>query len=153
MSKLKEFVKKLASKFSTPVKPLAADVFEEKSQSDTKRDLKMKLDIKIDDSVFKESINNLQNEVKKLTMSLDRIKNTYYEIEQKQKIDRLKKIQNKTRSSRIKKKLQKRIDTYVIHEIDVSENVVALVWFDKEEEDWILEDITIAEFVHNAEFI
>lgn len=45
------------------------------------------------------------------------------------------------------------IDTYVIHEIDVSENVVALVWFDEGEEDWILEDITIAEFVHNAEFI
>ncbi|WP_440110136.1 hypothetical protein [Paenibacillus sp. QZ-Y1] len=45
------------------------------------------------------------------------------------------------------------IDTYEINEIDVSENVVALVWFDIEEQDWILEDITIAEFVHNAEFI
>lgn len=45
------------------------------------------------------------------------------------------------------------IDTYEIHEIDVSENIVALVWFDEEEKDWILEDITISEFVQNAEFI
>lgn len=112
MSKFKDLINKVASKFSTPVKPLAAEVFEEETKSDVKSNLKEKFNIEIDDSIFKESIDKLQGAIHKFTLNLDRIKTTYYETEQKQKLVRLQKIQSKTKSKRIKKKLQKRIDTY-----------------------------------------
>ncbi|MNK43744.1 hypothetical protein D3C87_624610 [compost metagenome] len=49
------------------------------------------------------------------------------------------------------------INTYIVEEIDVSENCVSLTWLDEEAEDEdddrILEIITIAEFVQNAQFV
>jgi len=49
--------------------------------------------------------------------------------------------------------LPKHISTYKIYSIDVSENVVCLSWLDEEEDDWILEDVTIKQFIEHAEFI
>ncbi|MFE6075688.1 hypothetical protein ACFVQB_14545 [Paenibacillus sp. NPDC057886] len=109
MSKFKEFIKKVASKFSTPVKPLAAEVFEEESNLDIKNNLKEKLNIQIEDLSFKDSFEKLKEAINKFTINVDRIKSIHQENEE---INKLQKIKFKTKSSRIKKKIQKRIDTY-----------------------------------------
>ncbi|WP_431785868.1 hypothetical protein [Paenibacillus lactis] len=49
--------------------------------------------------------------------------------------------------------LPRYINTYQIEYIDVSENNVCLSWLDEDENDRILEDITIKQFVENAEFV
>ncbi|PYY28255.1 hypothetical protein [Paenibacillus illinoisensis] len=48
--------------------------------------------------------------------------------------------------------LPRTIEKYEIDEIDFSENVVLLRWYDGDAQDWILEDISISDFVRNAEF-
>ncbi|WP_145413385.1 hypothetical protein [Paenibacillus xylanexedens] len=113
MSKFKEFIKKVKNKFSTPVKPLAAEVFEEdKFKIDMQGNVKasdMKINVSIADEV---NIEGLKYKVDQLIIDSMHIPNMFEVILKEQKIKQLRKIQNETKSSRIKKKIQKRIDTY-----------------------------------------
>jgi hypothetical protein len=43
-------------------------------------------------------------------------------------------------------------EKYEIEDIDFSENIVLLRWYDGDAQVWIQEDITISDFVQNAEF-
>lgn len=113
MSKFKEFIKKVASKFSTPVKPLAAEVFEEeKFKIDVQGNVKasdLKMNVSVADEV---EIEGLKYKVDQLIVDSMSIPKMIEVILKEQKIKHLRKIQIKTKSTRIKKKIQKRIDTY-----------------------------------------
>ncbi|WP_440110172.1 hypothetical protein [Paenibacillus sp. QZ-Y1] len=113
MSKFKEFIKKVASKFSTPVKPLAVDVFEEdKFKIDMQGNVKaseLKMNVSVTDEV---DIEGLKYKVDQLIIDSMYIPKMIEVILKEQKIKQLRKIQSKTNSNRIKKKIQKRIDTY-----------------------------------------
>jgi hypothetical protein len=113
MSKFKEFIKKVTSKFSTPVKPLAAEVFEEeKIKIDAKGNVKvgnLEMGVSILD---KADMEGLKDKVSQLIIDSMYIPKMCEVIIKEQKIKQLRNILTKTKSNRIKKKLQKRIDTY-----------------------------------------
>ncbi|WP_091014419.1 MULTISPECIES: hypothetical protein [Paenibacillus] len=113
MSKFKEFIKKVASKFSTPVKPSTEKVFEgEKFKIDAQGNVKasdLKMSVTVADEV---DIEGLKYKVNQLIIDSMYIPKMIEVILNEQKIKQLRKIQNKTKSTRIKQKLQKRIDTY-----------------------------------------
>ncbi|MCP1185018.1 hypothetical protein [Paenibacillus sp. 1781tsa1] len=113
MSKFKEFIKKVASKFSTPVKPLAAEVFkEEKFKIDTQGNVKasdLKLNVTVSGEVEAEG---LKYKVDQLIVDWRSVEKMVKAIEKGYKIKQLQSILTKTKSNRIKKKIQKRINTY-----------------------------------------
>jgi|GEM_PF-5486650 len=113
MNKFKEFIKKVASKFSTPVKPLVAEVFvEDKFRIDIQGNVKaseLKMNVTVSDEV---EVEGLKYKVDQLIVDSLYIPKMIEVILNEQKIEQLHKIQRKTKSSRIKKKIQKRIDTY-----------------------------------------
>ncbi|PIH59102.1 hypothetical protein [Paenibacillus sp. LK1] len=118
MSKFKAFIKKVASKFSTPVKPLAAEVFKED---------KFKMDIEGNVKANKLHVSWYGDQVAKAeTWSSGEVEGLppqepqfliwnnqkTSEILNQVEADKLTKLKKKTKNKRIKKKLQKRIDTY-----------------------------------------
>jgi len=113
MSKFKEFIKKVASKFSTPIKPLAAEVFkEDKFKIDVQGNVKAS-NLKMNVSVADEAdIDRSKDKVDQLTIDSMYIPKMLEVILNEEKIKQLCKIQSKTKSERIKNKLQKRIGTY-----------------------------------------
>ena len=152
MSKFKEFIKKVTSKFSTPVKTLAAEVLEENNfKIDSEGNVKAKkLQVSwynsnpstsekwssgvIDGSPspeqsfvvwnnkgldemsisinFKTDNEGLKTRTDQLIVDWKSIENMIEVIDREIKIKQLKNILIKTKSKRIKKKLQKRIDGY-----------------------------------------
>ncbi|PYY28274.1 hypothetical protein [Paenibacillus illinoisensis] len=113
MSKFKDLIKKVASKFSTPVKPMVSEVFEEENfKIDMYGNVKAK-NLKIDVSVAdKEDTKGLNNKVSQLIVDWKDISKMIDAIDKEYKIKQLKSLLIKTKSSRIKKKLQKRINGY-----------------------------------------
>lgn len=118
MSKFKDLIKKVASKFSTPVKPLATEVFV---------DDKIKIDPEGNMKASKPLVSWYGDHVAKAeTWSHGQVEGLppqepqfliwnnqkASKIENQVEVEKLNKLKNKTKNKRIRKKLQKRIDTY-----------------------------------------
>lgn len=118
MDKFKEFIKKVASKFSIPVKPLAANVFvDDKIKIDPEGNMKASKPLVswYGDQVAKAekwSLGQVEGlppqEPQFLIWNNQRASKTENQVE----VEKLNKLKNKTKNKRIKKKLQKRIDGY-----------------------------------------
>lgn len=119
MSKFKEFIKKIANKFSTPVKPLAAEVFEEEKSIKISRDSIELGNLKIhsngdvhitSDKGINLTIGNpssiVEAEMIEAPLTPKWIK------KETVKYPDLNRRMKKTKNKRIKKKIQKRIDGY-----------------------------------------
>ncbi|WP_336761453.1 hypothetical protein [Paenibacillus sp. USHLN196] len=119
MSNFKEFIQKVKNRFSTPVKPLAADVFEEEKIIKISKDsielgnfkIHSNGDVHItSDKGINLTVGNpssiVEAEMIEAPFSPKWIKKEFV------KYPDLNRRMKKTKSSRIKKKIQKRIDTY-----------------------------------------
>ncbi|MGV2887165.1 hypothetical protein [Paenibacillus taichungensis] len=118
MSKFKEFIKKVTSKFSTPVKPLAAEVFEEeKFKMDIQGNVKA-TQIKISENGIQITSDNgisLNMGIPSLPIKPEMIDTPLGTNSIKKKTVKhpdLNRRMKKTKSNRIKKKIQKRFDAY-----------------------------------------
>ncbi|PYE51553.1 hypothetical protein HUB98_05960 [Paenibacillus barcinonensis] len=119
MSKFKEFIKKVASKFSTPVKPLAAEVFEEEKGIKISKDSielgNFKIHSNGDVHITSEKGINLTVGNQSSIVETEMIETPFspkWTKKETVKNPDLNRRMKKTKSTRIKKKIQKRIDEY-----------------------------------------
>ncbi|MBD8839400.1 hypothetical protein IFU39_16430 [Paenibacillus sp. CFBP 13594] len=119
MSKLKEIIKKIANKFSTPVKPLAAEVFEdEKTMKIGKDSIELgnfKIHSNGDVHIASDKGINLTVGNPSSIVEAEMIEAPFSPKWIKKEIVKypdLNRRMKKTKNKRIKKKIQKRIDGY-----------------------------------------